>query len=80
MNKYGHIRATDLPLNMMTRIRVSLNGEEVTKRCVEADDVEGYVIFQIHDGAGRPVLNPDKSEILTERLAGNVKIWEASNA
>lgn len=63
--------------------RVWVDGVEVSARCFEADDEDGYALCYIHDerteseiakGLSKFKLNEDRTELLTERLEGKVKI------
>jgi len=52
---------------------VRLNGNRVD-HVVEADDVKGYVIVELRDARGRPVVDDAGKAIATRRRDGTVKI------
>jgi len=54
------------------RVRVYVNGAEVTDRCTDADDSEGWADLLRHR-AGRPYLNAN-GEVARERVTGVVAI------
>lgn len=61
-------------------LRVMLNGEDVTDRCQEADDIEGYVILVKLNYKGTPYL--DANELAREVRVGEVRFrrvepWDA---
>jgi hypothetical protein len=54
---------------------VFLNGEDVTDKCYLADTAKLYVeCYVLKDG--KPFLNSAKTELVTERLYGDVMIYE----
>jgi hypothetical protein len=53
---------------------VHIDGRDITNRCYEADDVQGWAKVYVPDEAGYPQLAPDKSALLTETLCGDVVI------
>lgn len=55
------------------RYEVELNGKRVQK-VVEADDVEGYVVFYLRDTRGNPVFDSFKGGLARERMTGRVRI------
>ena len=53
-------------------VAITLNGEDVTSRCYEADDEAGYVrCFRLNDDGEKFILN---GEVARETLAGEVVI------
>jgi hypothetical protein len=54
--------------------RVYLNGEDVTMRCVEFDDMAGYVVLLRHDAWGRSFLDPTTGSAAKERIEGTVEV------
>ena len=66
-----HISVKEHPL-VARRTRVWIDGEEVTKRCVEADDEAGYVIvFRVRPD-GSYVIDHSKQEAVRDRIDGEV--------
>lgn len=57
------------------RLRVSIDGRDVTDRCVYADDCSGEVELLAHKN-GKPFFNRDRGQIGTERLRGRVLIFD----
>lgn len=55
-------------------IRVSLDGSEISRDCVTADDDEGLVEVLARDDSGEFVLTPDGESIETKILNGKVEI------
>jgi hypothetical protein len=75
--KYGRVSVHDSESERLARrCAASVNGIDVTDRCFEANDIEGYALCYVEDGHGRSILNDDGTELVTERLTGNVRIWE----
>lgn len=55
-------------------IRVYFNGEDVSNRCREAHDIEGWVLLYKHKD-GKPYLDPVvRDSVVMERLHGEVRI------
>lgn len=63
--------------------RVWVDGVEVSDRCFEADDEAGYALCYIYGerteeekaaGVSNVKMNEDRTELLIERLEGNVRI------
>lgn len=55
------------------RILVFLDGQPITGRCITADEEEGLVLCNaLLDG--KPYLNEEKTEVVTELLEGKVEV------
>ena len=54
--------------------KIYLNNEDVTKKCFEADDVEGYVMLYKKDENDNHILTEDGEDVEREKLEGNVRI------
>ena len=64
---------------MAARTAVYLNGQEVSSRCVEADDAEGYVYLIERADDGRPLIEVrgKKAHVRKTRMEGEVIIGVA---
>lgn len=69
--KYGHVKGTE------HRARVSLDGVEITERCYEANDIEGYALLYAKDPHGN-YLFTDESRTVLEReiVKGDIRLWD----
>lgn len=54
-------------------LKFFLDGVEI-KEAITADDEEGFVLVYVDDGNGKPLLNLARTEALTDRRAGAVRI------
>jgi hypothetical protein len=70
---FGFISVETHPERVGTA-RIRVNGEDVTRRCYAASDIDGYAdCFKLNED-GQIHLAQDKSEAAKERLIGVVEI------
>lgn len=73
--RYGRINANDTP-GAAARLRVSLDGRDLTNECYEANDVDGYVLCYIYEDDGKTIRLDEDEQLMRVRLEGDVTIWE----
>ncbi len=61
------------------KARAWVDGVEVSRRCYEADDVEGYALCFVEDKNGKLIVDPLSHAPKSERLTGNVVITLCKN-
>lgn len=55
-----------------TFLRVVVNGEDVTSRCMSADDSHGWALVYQHNSDGRKFLDFERNQVAREVLVGSV--------
>lgn len=69
--KHGRIAASEF------RARVSLDGVEITDRCYEANDIEGYALRYAQDAHGNYLFTDEsRTELAREVVKGDIRIWD----
>ena len=53
-------------------VRVTLDGTDVTRDCLVADDAAGFVVLVLRDADGRLRLNADRSAV--EQVTGSGRV------
>jgi hypothetical protein len=56
-------------------IRCTVNGDDVTARCYEADTRDGWARCFRHNAEGTPFIMPGTDRIAREELRGRVRVW-----
>jgi hypothetical protein len=54
--------------------KIYLNNEDVTRKCYEADDKNGYAMVYKKNNDGEYILTEDGEDVVKEKLEGNVRI------
>jgi hypothetical protein len=74
MNKFGFLSVDTCAREIRARVRVVVNGVDVTRRCYAANDIDGWAdCFQLDD-RGRFFIDRETCEAARERLTGDVVI------
>jgi hypothetical protein len=61
-----------LDRGLIGKVEVYVDGKKV-RRCIEADEEEGYVVCYLEDEHGRLILDANKNPV-TARVCGKVEI------
>lgn len=73
MDKFGKITTK----THACKVRVSIDGNDVTNDAFEADDIAGYADCYLRDDDGKWMIDKDTNSLISARRYGNVLIeWK----
>lgn len=66
------VTLNDIP--RIGKVKVLVNDIDITNRCFEADDIEGYALCYKYDENGKFYLDLSGNDLVIEKLEGKVNI------